>query len=156
VVACNSYSQWALFAGERNVMGKNLRSLICGHDQEECILEQILTTQRRVEQNDFLHDGRHYHLVGTPLKNHDGAISRVVLLYTDITERRAAAEEIERLAFFDSLTGLPNRVLLKVGWLTFDRAGRYNEMVAILFIDLDRFKEVNDTWGTARGINCCR
>jgi len=152
VVACNSYSQWALFAGERNVMGKNLRSLICGHDQEECILEQILTTQRRVEQNDFLHDGRHYHLVGTPLKNHDGAISRVVLLYTDITERRAAAEEIERLAFFDSLTGLPNRVLLKdrlAQLLT--RAGRYNEMVAILFIDLDRFKEVNDTLGHGTG-----
>lgn len=152
VVACNSYSKWALFAGERNVIGKNLRSLVCDHDQEECILDQIMATQRRVEQNDFLHDGRHYHLVGTPLKNAAGAISRMVLLYTDVTERRAAAEEIERLAFFDSLTGLPNRVLLK-DRLTqiLTRAGSYNEMVAILFIDLDRFKEVNDTLGHGTG-----
>ena len=152
VVAFNSYSQWALFAGERQVIGQCLRSLICGHEQEECILDQIMATQRRVEQSDFVHDGRHYHLVGTPLKNAEGRVHRMVLLYTDITERRAAAEEIERLAFFDSLTGLPNRVLLKdrlTQMLT--RAGRYNEMVAILFIDLDRFKEVNDTLGHSVG-----
>lgn len=152
VVTFNSYSQWALFTGERQVVGRNLRSLICGHEQEECILDQIMATQRRVEQSDFVHDGRHYHLVGTPLKTKDGRIHRMVLLYTDITERRAAAEEIERLAFFDSLTGLPNRVLLKdrlTQLLT--RAGRYNEMVAILFIDLDRFKEVNDTLGHSVG-----
>jgi len=152
VVAFNSYSQWALFAGERNVLGRCLRDLICGHEQEECILDQIMATGRRVEQSDFVHDGRHYHLVGTPLKTTEGRIHRMVLLYTDITERRAAAEEIERLAFFDSLTGLPNRVLLKdrlTQLLT--RAGRYNDKVAILFIDLDRFKEVNDTLGHSVG-----
>lgn len=152
VVACNAFSQWALFAGERNVIGSSLRNLVCGHEQEECILDQILATRRRVEQNDFFHDGRHYHLVGTPLKTETGHIHRMVLLYTDITERRAAAEEIERLAYFDSLTGLPNRVLLKDRlnqMLT--RAGRYEEMVAILFIDLDRFKEVNDTLGHGVG-----
>lgn len=152
VVAYNYYSLGAFFPDQLGVMGRNLRDLICGHEGEECILDQILTTGRRVEQSNFMHEGRHYHLVGTPLKSADNKIFRMVLLYTDITERRAAAQEIERLAFFDSLTGLPNRVLLKDRlnqMLT--RAGRHKEMVALLFIDLDRFKEVNDTLGHGSG-----
>lgn len=152
VVAYNSYSLWTLFSGERDAIGKGLQTLICGTDNGECILDRILETGRRVEQNDFCHEGRHYHLVGTPIKRADGSIDRMVLLYTDITERKAAAEEIERLAFFDSLTGLPNRVLLKdrLAQLT-TRAGRCKEMVAVMFIDLDHFKEVNDTLGHSTG-----
>ena len=152
VVAYNYYSLGAFFPDHNDVIGKNLRELICGHENEECILDQILATKRRVEQTNFIHEGRHYHLVGTPLKSADNQVSRMVLLYTDITERRAAAQEIERLAFFDSLTGLPNRVLLKDRlnqMLT--RAGRHKEKVALLFIDLDRFKEVNDTLGHGSG-----
>lgn len=152
VTAYNYYSHGAFFSGYKKVVGKNLRGLICGHETEECILEQILSTKRRVEQTDFCHNGRHYHLVGTPLKDPDGTIKRMVLLYTDITERRAAAQEIERLAYFDILTGLPNRLLLKDRLSQMlSRAGRHNELVALLFIDLDRFKEVNDTLGHGCG-----
>ncbi len=133
-------------------MGKNLRSLLCGHETEECILEKLLSTNRRVEQNDFCHEGRHYHLVGTPLLDEQGRVHQMVLLYTDETDRRAAAQEIERLAFFDSLTGLPNRVLLKDRLSQMlVRAERQNSFVAVLFIDLDHFKEVNDTLGHSCG-----
>ncbi len=66
----------------------------------------------------------------------------------DITERKQSEREIHRLAYFDSLTGLPNRVLFK------DRvaqallhARRYRTMLATLFLDLDRFKVINDTLG---------
>ncbi|MDL5030995.1 EAL domain-containing protein [Pelomonas sp. APW6] len=66
----------------------------------------------------------------------------------DITQRRAAAAEIQRLAFFDQLTELPNRRLL------LDRlqravlsAARRGQLGALLFIDLDEFKLLNDTWG---------
>jgi diguanylate cyclase (GGDEF)-like protein/PAS domain S-box-containing protein len=66
----------------------------------------------------------------------------------DISERKRSEREIHRLAYFDSLTGLPNRILFK------DRvtqalahAGRYQSMLAILFLDLDRFKVINDTLG---------
>ncbi len=152
VTAYNYYSHGAFFAGQKKVVGKNLRSLICGHEREECILDQILATKRRVEQTDFCHNGRHYHLVGTPLKDADGAVKQMVLLYTDITERRAAAQEIERLAYFDMLTGLPNRALLQDRLSQMlSRASRHNELVALLFIDLDRFKEVNDTLGHGCG-----
>ena len=66
----------------------------------------------------------------------------------DISERKRSEREIHRLAYYDSLTGLPNRVLFK------DRvtqaiahARRYQSTLALLFLDLDRFKVINDTLG---------
>ena len=66
----------------------------------------------------------------------------------DISERKRSEREIHRLAYYDSLTGLPNRVLFK------DRvtqalahARRYQSTLAVLFLDLDRFKIINDTLG---------
>jgi diguanylate cyclase (GGDEF)-like protein/PAS domain S-box-containing protein len=70
----------------------------------------------------------------------------------DITDRRAAEEQIQFLAYYDALTGLPNRVLLQ------DRlakalasARRHGEKVAVLFLDLDRFKIINDSLGHSVG-----
>lgn len=152
ITACNQYSITNLFAGETCVLGKNLRSVLCGHQPEECILEKVLSTNQRAELHDFCHEGRHYHLVGTPLQDSDGSVQSMVLIYNDVTERYSAAQEIERLAFFDSLTGLPNRVLLKDRlFQMLARAERRNNIVAVLFIDLDHFKEINDTLGHGCG-----
>jgi diguanylate cyclase (GGDEF)-like protein/PAS domain S-box-containing protein len=72
----------------------------------------------------------------------------IVGMAQDISERKRSEREIHRLAYFDSLTGLPNRVLFK------DRvtqalahASRYQSTLAVLFLDLDRFKLINDTLG---------
>ena len=66
----------------------------------------------------------------------------------DISERKRSEREIHRLAYYDSLTGLPNRVLFK-DRLTqaLAHAQRYRSTLAILFLDLDRFKAINDTLG---------
>jgi diguanylate cyclase (GGDEF)-like protein/PAS domain S-box-containing protein len=70
----------------------------------------------------------------------------------DVTERRAAQEHVRHLAYHDSLTGLANRAKLEehVGF-ALARARRHARSAAILYIDLDRFKLVNDTLGHAAG-----
>jgi diguanylate cyclase (GGDEF)-like protein len=78
-----------------------------------------------------------------------GARGGVVLAYTDITERKRAEEQLRQHAFYDSLTGLPNRALfldrLERAVARARRSKKY--MFAVLFLDLDRFKTINDSLG---------
>ncbi len=71
-------------------------------------------------------------------------------------EREEARAHIHRLAFFDTLTGLFNRAMLRGGAEhARGKVDRASMPLAVLFIDLDRFKLVNDTQGHAAGDNCC-
>jgi len=81
-----------------------------------------------------------------------GRVYQYVSVFSDITERKKMEEGIWRQANFDSLTGLPNRYLL-LDHLEQEtkKAQRSGSSLAVLFIDLDRFKEVNDTFGHAKG-----
>ncbi len=70
----------------------------------------------------------------------------------DITEMKQAEERIHYLAFYDHLTGLANRSLLREYWLKrLPHAQRSGKMIAVLFIDLDHFKRINDTLGHPSG-----
>jgi diguanylate cyclase (GGDEF)-like protein len=71
-----------------------------------------------------------------------------VVLVEDITERKAAAAKIYHLARYDSLTGLPNRTFFHDQMqVTLSRMQKTKESCAVLFIDLDQFKQINDTMG---------
>jgi diguanylate cyclase (GGDEF)-like protein/PAS domain S-box-containing protein len=78
----------------------------------------------------------------------DAKVTHYVAAFSDISERKEAEEKIRSLAFYDALTGLPNRRLLldrlQQALLTSERSGRQG---ALLFIDLDHFKTINDTLG---------
>ena len=74
-----------------------------------------------------------------------------VFLAEDITERKVAEAEKDRLARFDSLTGLPNRAILRDRMARALSECRPDNMCAVHFIDLDQFKQVNDTLGHTRG-----
>ena len=76
----------------------------------------------------------------------------VVATLRDETERKRSEDELLRRALHDPLTGLPNRVLfLDRLDQTLERRGREGQPVAVLYVDLDGFKDVNDTWGHAAG-----
>jgi diguanylate cyclase (GGDEF)-like protein/PAS domain S-box-containing protein len=71
-----------------------------------------------------------------------------VIVFRDVTERNRAQQQIEHLAYHDQLTNLPNRRLLQDHIeIALAGAARHSEHLAILFIDLDRFKIINDTLG---------
>ena len=84
----------------------------------------------------------------TPVRDSAGNVTQFVGVQSDISDRRAAAEKIEYLAFHDPLTDLPNRRLLMDrldhAFASSLRSGREG---AVLFVDLDNFKNINDTLG---------
>ena len=119
--------------------------------------------KRQLEKNGSVHDleyqgyrkdGSKIWLLENACAVHDS--SGATLYYegtvVDITDRKATEERVRYLAYYDPLTGLPNRILLR-DRLTkaFAAARRHKEKVAILFLDLDRFKDINDTFGHSSG-----
>jgi PAS domain S-box-containing protein len=88
----------------------------------------------------------------THLFNEDGSVMGVLAFVTDLTERKAAESQIENLAFSDPLTGLPNRRLLMDRLDQALTAGvRHQRQGALLYIDLDDFKTLNETLGHEQG-----
>ena len=86
------------------------------------------------------------------VRNQDGRITNYVAIFTDITARKEAEERVHHLAYHDALTGLPNRSLfLEHLDHALHHAHRQGVMVALMFLDLDRFKLINDTFGHAMG-----
>jgi len=93
-----------------------------------------------------MQNGRTFEFTVEPMEN-----GGMVVLVEDITERKVAEAKINELAHFDPLTGLPNRTVLRNHMARALADSRPDNKCAIHFIDLDQFKQVNDTLGHTRG-----
>lgn len=136
------------------VMGKNPRMMNSGrHDKAfyAQMWQQLLHTGLWTgELLDKRKNGEIYPKWAkiTAVKNEQQQITHYVAVFSDLSERKKSEEEIRNLAFYDSLTKLPNRHLFLDRFsAALATASRLNSFGAILLIDLDRFKLLNDTLG---------
>ena len=151
----------AAFIGKvpADVVGKPIEALIGeerGHISRR--LDQlVLKTGRAIparEEEVVAPDGqRHIYLTSkAPLYDGAGKIASILTTSIDITERRQAESRLQHIANHDSLTGLPNRMMLRDHLRReLARSRRGDQHFALHFIDLDRFKAVNDAHGHHQG-----
>jgi diguanylate cyclase (GGDEF)-like protein len=127
---------------------------VCAEDRER-VREALSAGARSGEAFDIdfrvsnEQDGAvHAHLDVEFLRNAAGRITRMRGSLQDVTEHRATQARIHELAFYDAVTGLPNRAYFRERLsASLAMADRRNRRVALLFVDLDQFKRINDSWG---------
>ncbi len=146
--AATELTGWSL----DELLGRDVAALVADQDRERFNVEQAsqetaeLTVRTRTGQTIPVS------LSGSRLAAPDPQFEGCLFVARDITERKRAERRIRFLARYDSLTKVPNRMQFQHSLQqAIARARRSGKGLALLYIDLDRFKEVNDTFGHAAG-----
>ena len=126
------------------------------YPREECPIQAALedgATHRREDEVFWTKDGTSFPVeyISSPILQ-DNEVVGAVVTFKNITERKALEQQLHQQAFYDPLTGLPNRALFmeRLAHAT-TRANRRGSRVAVLFVDLDNFKVINDSLGHEAG-----
>jgi len=143
----------------KQVIGRPFSDFVVAEDPIESQRLHLRTLQSQGEIRDTRYrlraaDNREIDVSLTEViqKSPSGRGFESVAVLTDLTRQLATEERVEKLAYCDSLTGLPNRALLNDRLLhAIAQARRDNRQVGVFFFDLDRFKVINDTQGHAVG-----
>nr|WP_259397328.1 EAL domain-containing protein [Shewanella sp. SG41-4] len=141
-----------------DVIGKNPRILQSGSHLPEFYTDMWTTLQQKGHWTGEIwnkrKNGEVYPEILTisAVLDDTGVVQNYVALFNDITTIKAHQGQLERIAHYDMLTNLPNRTLL-ADRLTqsMRRSQRQNSLIAVAFLDLDRFKKVNDSYGHSIG-----
>lgn len=161
IVEANPEAEKLLGRSRRELAGQDAHAAIHhppehGVPLEQCAIRKVAISgvPYRSEDEAFIRkDGTQFPvgLSAAPLTC-EGDIVGSVVAFRDITEIKRQQEEIRQLAYHDTLTGLPNRRMLTDHLdLALGLARRYRRSLALLFLDLDHFKQINDTYGHEGG-----
>lgn len=137
------------------VLGRTAKELVYSGVQDDAFFKDLWLTisANKVWQGDLVNKKKcgalyHEHMTISPVLDDRGVIQQYIAVKEDITQRKESEQQINQLAFYDALTKLPNRRLfldrLNQAVISSRREQRYS---ALLFIDLDKFKSLNDTHG---------
>jgi len=143
----------------KDVIGKNPKELVSSGKQTEKFYkgmwEDILNKKAwKSELINKRKDGSFYYeeLSITPVLDKNNNIQNFISIKQDISDRKKVEEDVKHFAFYDALTDLPNRrLLIEHLEKSMQSITRTNKSMAILFLDLDKFKSLNDTYGHAEG-----
>lgn len=141
------------------VIGQHFTHFVHADDVERCTQFLIQLYQDGKKKSGLEYRVRHKHNYwcwhttnASPIFDEEGRITSTVGIARDITERKFIEQQIEHQAHYDTLTDLPNRSLFSDRLEQAIRlAHRQQEKLAVLFVDLDKFKPVNDNYGHAIG-----
>ena len=158
LIEVNPAYEDALGRSREELIGTHLYPIEAGHDNEELhrTLWQAVETQGRWTGEVLAHRGNGDAFPSwvqvTALRDAGGAPSHYVSVSRDISALKSSEEQLQRLAFYDNLTRLPNRALFNDRLrVALAGAERQRDLIAVMYLDLDGFKEVNDTLGHAAG-----
>ena len=94
----------------------------------------------------------YYSVTVSPLKTGRRRVNGHMLVFHDFTERKLMEDAVKNIAYYDHLTGLPNRVLFNDrAAVAIEEAGRYQRKLAVMVMDIDKFKDINDNYGHDAG-----
>ena len=178
VLYLNPVAQTLIGTTAAEARGRPLQEILIAYDEtgerrvpmplHECLVEGRVVQSTRYC---LLHRDQTEHAIrwsAAPIRDRSGAINGMVLAFSDVTETLSLSREMLRQATHDALTGLPNRALVEDRLESaIARTRRAGGQVAVIFIDLDGFKKVNDALGhgagdvllieiAARLKSCCR
>lgn len=140
---------------DEQIIGKSFQAFYPGHDVEATAWEQTpfysclaSSGKQRIDETSFCRNDGSLFPVALSCSSLSGRAEGIVLVFQDITERKKLEERLTRQAVTDHLTELANRNGFKASLQTsLERARRSGKCVAVMFIDLDHFKRINDTLG---------